>query len=137
MLSGRSKTLAVTPGDVGRERLSCGSGSSDRPFWRASRFQQLQVPNECSSSRVHADGALLSPTIGWSPFPCGNLQLNSHWRRRNAYRTLTHLQPVPFCVRRATAADVERLLALQDDCCMRIQVSTLRTVIHPVSFACL
>jgi hypothetical protein len=45
--------------------------------------------------------------------------------RRNAYRMLTHLQPVPFCVRRATAADVDRLLALQDDCRMRIQVRVL------------
>ena len=29
---------------------------------------------------------------------------------------------MPFCVRRATAVDVARLLALQDECCMRIQV---------------
>ena len=50
--------------------------------------------------------------------------------RRNAYRTLTHLQPVPFCVRRATATDVNRLLALQDDCCMRIQVQSAKQRPH-------
>jgi len=37
---------------------------------------------------------------------------------------------VPFCVRRAAAADVDRLLALQDDCCMRIQVQSAKQRPH-------
>ena len=46
-----------------------------------------------------------------------------------ACRMLTHLQAVPFAVRRATAGDVETLLELQNDCQCTIQARLRPTLL--------